>query len=109
MSFSNFLFKVSEVFSSIIHEATDIVTQADLDNANAHAHSLAVGLGIGIVLFLIAGLVIGYFVSMKIMKRQLKKNPPISKDTIRMIYQQVGRKPSESQINEIYNRAVKQK
>ena len=109
MNFSSFIFKVSDVFKSVIHEASDVVTKEDLDNANAHAHSLAVGLGIGIVLFLIAGLIIGYFISMKIMKRQLKKNPPISKDTIRMIYQQVGRKPSESQINEIYNRAVKQK
>ncbi len=30
----------------------------------------------------------------------MKENPPISKDTIRMIYRQVGRTPSEKQVNE---------
>nr|WP_318031872.1 MULTISPECIES: YneF family protein [Ureaplasma] len=68
---------------------------------------MKIGLSIGIVLFLIAGLIIGFFVSTKVMKRQLKKNPPISKDTIRMIYSQVGRKPTEAQVNEIFNRANK--
>ncbi|MCV3743815.1 YneF family protein [Ureaplasma sp. ES3154-GEN] len=67
--------------------------------------SIKIGLSIGIVLFLIAGLIIGFVISTKVMKRQLKKNPPISKDTIRMIYSQVGRKPSEAQVNEIFNRA----
>nr|WP_038079812.1 YneF family protein [Ureaplasma canigenitalium] len=66
-----------------------------------------IGLAVGIVLFLIAGLVIGYFVAVKLFKSQLKKNPPISKDTIRMIYNQVGRKPTEAQVNEIYHRATK--
>jgi len=66
-----------------------------------------VGLALGIPLALLAGLIIGYFIAMKVFKRQMKKNPPISKDTIRMIYSQVGRKPSEKQINEIFKKAVK--
>lgn len=85
------------------------VTQADLDTVMTEKNALTIGLSIGIVLFLIAGLIIGYFVATKIMKSQLKKNPPITKETIRMIYSQVGRKPTESQINEIYNKSVKQK
>lgn len=63
-------------------------------------------IGVGVVL-LFAGIALGYFIANKMIKKQLKKNPPITKDTIRMIYAQVGRKPSEKQINEIFNRAVK--
>ncbi len=67
-----------------------------------------VGLAVGIPAALIVGGIIGYILSMKFFKKQMKENPPISKDTIRQIYQQVGRKPSEKQVNEIYNRMVKQ-
>lgn len=68
------------------------------------------GLTIGIgILCLIIGFISGWFLARKIIKNQLKKNPPISKDTIRMIYNQVGRKPTEKQINEIYHRATKVK
>lgn len=70
--------------------------------------ALGLSLGLGIPIALVIGGFLGYFIGMKLFKKQLAKNPPISKDTIRMIYAQVGRKPSEQQINEIYNRAVKQ-
>lgn len=72
--------------------------------------ALAIGLavGLGVPLALIVGGVLGYIIATKIIKKQIKKNPPITKDTIRMMYQQIGRKPTEKQINEIYNRAVKQ-
>ncbi len=67
-----------------------------------------VGLAVGIPLALIIGGIIGYVIAAKVIKKQIKENPPISKDTIRMMYQQMGRKPTEKQINEIYNRAIKQ-
>ncbi len=67
-----------------------------------------VGLVIGIIAALIIGGIIGYIIAAKVIKKQIKNNPPITKDTIRMMYQQMGRKPTEKQINEIYNRAVKQ-
>ncbi len=68
------------------------------------------GLAVGMVILgIIIGVVIGFFVAKYIFKRQLKKNPPITKETIRMIYSQVGRKPTEKQINDIYRRAVKVK
>lgn len=68
------------------------------------------GLAVGMaILGIIIGVVIGFFVAKYIFKRQLKKNPPITKETIRMIYSQVGRKPTEKQINDIYRRAVKVK
>lgn len=65
---------------------------------------LTVGIGI---ICLGLGFVAGWFLARKIIKGQLKKNPPISKETIRMIYNQVGRKPTEQQINEIYYKATK--
>lgn len=67
-----------------------------------------IGLTVGIgILCLLIGLFAGWFISRRIIKAQLKKNPPISKDTIRMIYKQVGRKPTEQQVNEIYTKATK--
>ncbi len=68
---------------------------------------LIIGIAIGIPLALIAGAALGYFIATKLFKKQLKKNPPISKETIRMIYRQVGRSPSEKQVNEIYNKVTK--
>ncbi len=67
------------------------------------------GIVVGIILAILAGGIIGFFIAKYVFKKQLKKNPPITKDTIRMIYQQVGRKPTEKQINDIYRRAVKVK
>lgn len=68
---------------------------------------LGLCLGLGIPVALIIGGVIGYIIATKIIKKQIKENPPITKDTIRLMYQQMGRKPTEKQVNEIYNRAVK--
>lgn len=68
---------------------------------------LIIGIAVGIPLALVLGGALGYFIATKIFKKQLKKNPPISKDTIRMIYRQVGRQPSEKQVNEIFNKVSK--
>lgn len=61
------------------------------------------------ILCLIAGLVIGYFVTRYIFKKQLEKNPPINENMIRALYSQMGRKPSEAQIRQIMNNVNKQK
>ncbi len=66
-----------------------------------------VGLAVGIPLALLVGAIIGYYVATHLFKKQMKKNPPITKDTIRMIYRQVGRSPSEKQVNEIFNKVSK--
>ena len=47
---------------------------------------------------LVAGLVVGFFLSRWFFKRQLEKNPPINEGMIRALYQSVGRKPSEADI-----------
>lgn len=49
---------------------------------------------------LIGGLV-GFIVTKKIFEKQLEKNPPINENMIRAMYQQMGRKPTESQIKSV--------
>lgn len=66
------------------------------------------GLSVGMVILgIIIGLIIGFFVSRFVTKRHMKKNPPITKDVIRMLYSQIGRKPNEQQVNDLYNKATR--
>ena len=52
---------------------------------------------------LILGLVLGFFISRHIFKKQLEKNPPINENMIRAMFMQMGRKPSEAQIRNVMN------
>ena len=54
-----------------------------------------------IVIGLIPGIVIGFFVSKKLMTKYLKKNPPINEDMIKTLMMQMGRKPNQKQINQM--------
>ena len=61
-------------------------------------------LGLGIVLIVVAllvGLVVGFFVSRFLFQRELEKNPPVTRNMIRTMYMQMGRKPSEADINRV--------
>lgn len=59
-----------------------------------------IGIAIGC---LIAGLVVGFFVSRWYFKKQLEKNPPVNENMIRAMFMQMGRKPSEAQIRAVMN------
>lgn len=60
---------------------------------------LAVGAVVGIAIAaLVVGLIVGFFGARWFFKRQLEKNPPINEGMIRALYQSVGRKPSEADI-----------
>ncbi len=59
---------------------------------------LLIGLGC-----LVVGFIIGFFVIRKVFTRQLEKNPPINRDMIRAMFQQMGRKPSEKDITRVIN------
>lgn len=50
---------------------------------------------------ILIGAVIGFFVSRKVMTNYLKKNPPINEDMIKALMMQMGRKPSQKQINQM--------
>ncbi len=54
-----------------------------------------------LLLGLVIGLVIGFFVARHFMKRYLKKNPPINEEMIKALMMQMGRKPSQKQINQM--------
>lgn len=54
-----------------------------------------------LLLTAVAGGGIGFYISQRVTKKYLKDNPPVSEKMIRMMFQQMGRKPSEKQIREI--------
>ncbi len=56
---------------------------------------------LSIVGALLAGLVIGFFVSRKVFANHLKKNPPVNEAMIRAMMQQMGRTPSEKQVRQV--------
>ncbi len=60
---------------------------------------------IGVVL----GAIAGFFISRALFKRSLKKNPPINEKMIRVMFQQMGRKPSEAQVRQVMNAMNKQR
>ncbi len=49
---------------------------------------------------LLVGLVIGYFVSRKLFRSALKKNPPINRNMIKAMYRSMGQTPSEARVNQ---------
>ena len=54
-----------------------------------------------VVIGLVVGLVIGFFGARLFMKKYLKKNPPINEKMIKIMMQQMGRTPSQKQINQM--------
>ena len=63
---------------------------------------IAVGGIVGIAIAaLVAGLLIGFFLTRWFIKKELKKNPPISEAQIRAMLSQMGRSPSEKQVRAI--------
>lgn len=56
---------------------------------------LLIGLG------LVVGLVIGFFLAKFFMQRYLKKNPPINEQMIKVMMSQMGRTPTQKQVNQM--------
>ena len=54
-----------------------------------------------VLLGLVIGLVIGFFVSRFFMQRYLKKNLPINEQMIKIMMSQMGRTPTQKQINQM--------
>ncbi len=70
---------------------------------------LADGAWAGIlVAAVIAALIGGFFGARWYFKKQLEKNPPINEAMIRTLYQSVGRKPSEADIQRTMNAVRRQ-
>jgi len=56
----------------------------------------------------VVGGVAGFFIAKTYMKKYLKKNPPINEQMIKMLMQQMGRTPSQKQVNQMMNAMNKQ-
>ena len=54
-----------------------------------------------ILVGVIIGAVIGFFVARKYMQKYLKKNPPINEQMIKIMMSQMGRTPTQKQINQM--------
>lgn len=61
-----------------------------------------------IIVFFILGGVAGFFIARFLIKREMKKNPPINENMIRAMFMSMGRKPSEAQIRQVMNSVRKQ-
>ena len=56
---------------------------------------------LAIIVPLLVGAVIGFFIARKYMMKYLKKNPPINEEMIKSLMMQMGRKPSQKQVNQM--------
>ncbi len=54
-----------------------------------------------VVIGIIIGAIIGFFIARKVMTSYLKKNPPINEEMIKALMTQMGRKPSQKQVNQM--------
>ena len=52
-----------------------------------------------IIVAILIGAIIGFFVAQKQLKKYLQKNPPINEEVVRTMMMQMGRTPSQKQIN----------
>ncbi len=55
----------------------------------------------------IIGAIIGFFLARKYMQKYLKKNPPINEQMIRTMMMQMGRTPSQKQVNQMMKSMAK--
>ena len=64
--------------------------------------SFDLGLSIGCTLIgLVIGGFLGFYFTRKKFEKELKENPPINEKMIRAMFLQMGRKPSQKQINQM--------
>ena len=54
-----------------------------------------------VVIGLVPGLIIGFFVSKIFMEKYLKKNPPINEQMVKAMMSQMGRTPTQKQVNQV--------
>lgn len=57
-------------------------------------------IAVAILMGLIGGFV-GFIITKKLFEKQLKENPPITRNQIKAMFAQMGRKASEAQINSV--------
>ena len=54
-----------------------------------------------IAIGLVVGAVLGFLISRVVMKKYLQKNPPINEQMIKIMMSQMGRTPTQKQVNQM--------
>lgn len=54
-----------------------------------------------VVIGIIIGGVLGFFIARKVMQKYIKQNPPINEQMIKAMMSQIGRTPSQKQVNQM--------
>lgn len=54
-----------------------------------------------VVIGIIIGGVAGFFIARKVMQKYIKQNPPINEQMIKAMMTQMGRTPSQKQVNQM--------
>ena len=54
-----------------------------------------------VIIALLVGAVVRFFVAQRQLKKYLQKNPPINEEVVRTMMMQMGRTPSQKQINQV--------
>ena len=60
-----------------------------------------------LVIGLVVGLIAGFFISKKLVSKQLKENPPINEEMIKTLMRGMGRNPSQKQVNQLMKQMKK--
>lgn len=61
-----------------------------------------------IAIGLVIGVVIGFFVSKYFTTKYMKDNPPITEDMVKAMMSQMGKTPSQKQVNQVMKSFKKQ-
>lgn len=56
---------------------------------------------------IIVGIIIGFFIARTLMKKELKKNPPINEEMIKTLMRGMGRTPNQKQVNQLMKQMSK--
>lgn len=60
-----------------------------------------------LVIGLVVGVLVGFFISKKLVSKQLKENPPVSEEMIKTLMRGMGRNPSQKQVNQLMKQMQK--
>ena len=60
-----------------------------------------------LVIGLIVGVLAGFFISKKLVSKQLKENPPVNEEMIKTLVRGMGRNPSQKQVNQLMKQMQK--
>ena len=60
-----------------------------------------------LVIGLIVGVLAGFFISKKLVSKQLKENPPVNEEMIQTLMRGMGRNPSQKQVNQLMKQMQK--